>query len=424
MVQVYRKHWHKESFKTSLGYLRDLIVYFLPIPRLPLWVIKLLYGVIPEFIFFVHPRRSEDIFRGFPTLSIVRKFFDKQTTLNLISKLPPIVIGVVKTPTDVNGLVISSFSVPAILANERRTTLKEAFRGLAFASKISKRFAIVGLGGWWPAVTRRGIGLKDYAKKRNLVVTNGHCGTLVSLFLMIKEISEIASYKLEDMSVSILGVGKMGANLARAIYNKIGRLILIDVNAAKLSKVTEELRGNKYNHTVLQEIVSDKDPGVMKNILGSCHVLVCTTTNLRRLIIPEDIPPGSIIIDDARPEAVSRHISTDKIVLEGGLMKIVGVSIDYDFGFGYGDNVFGCLAETYALALDKLRTLRPTLGDVDINNYEEMKKFCLRNNLVCGDFKTLEVTIHKAQLYACLKNKSTNGVFLKAKQPHGQQVLS
>ena len=45
-------------------------------------------------------------------------------------------------------------------------------------------------------------------------------------------------------------------------------------------------------------------------------------------------------------------------------MKIKGVKQKYDFGFGIGENVFGCLSESYLLAADKTNNLKPTLGDV------------------------------------------------------------
>ena len=138
MVRVYRK-WHNKPTKTFFRYIRDVIVYFMPIRRLPSTLTKLLYGINPEFIFFVHPRRSEDIFRGLPFLVFLRRFLSKRQAINLISKLPPIVIGTVKTPTNINGLIISSFSIPEVLIKRRRLTLKEAFRGMSFGSKISKK---------------------------------------------------------------------------------------------------------------------------------------------------------------------------------------------------------------------------------------------------------------------------------------------
>ena len=407
MVRIYRDTWYKKPIGSFFGYLRDFIIYYLPLPRLPLRFIKLLYGVKPEYVFFVHPRRSEDIFRAFPFFTILRRFFDKQTTLKIIAKFPPIVIGQIKTPKNVNGLVVSSFFVPEFLVKTRRASLKEAFMAIAFSRKITKKKAIFGLGGWWPVVTRRGIGLKKFGEKNKLTVTNGHCGTLISLSLMLEKIATIGKIKQKDFKVAILGTGKMGTNLARALYNKVGELVLIDINPAKLEKIKDELANNHINHTKLR-VFTNKDKKVLADILSNSHLAICTTTNIGRVIPTEEIPHNTIIIDDSRPEAISRDIGNNIVVLEGGLMKISGIDIGYNFGFGFDENVFGCLAETYVLALDKAKTLKPTLGDVEIGNYEKMKTFCLRNAIESGDFKTMDLNISEDRIKKILEYKQEN----------------
>lgn len=407
MVQIYSEVWYKKPIASFWGYVRDFIIYFLPIPQLPSWLTRWLYGVDAKFVFFIHPRRSEDIFIAAPFFTLLRRFFDKQTTLKIIAKFPPIVIGRIKTPKNVEGLVLSSFFVPEILIKARRSTLKEAFMGISFARKISTKGAIFGLGGWWPIVTRRGIGLKDFAEKKGIVVTNGHCGTLVALSLILEKIAKVSSIDFEDMKVVILGVGKMGTNVARVVCNQIKELILIDINPAKLLKLEKELRAKDNGHTRLKICISDNNNGELKDILTDCHVSICTTTNLRRVIKTEDIPENTVIIDDSRPEAISRDAGHNKIVLEGGLMKIRGLDIDYNFGFGIDNNVFGCLAESYALALNALKILKPTLGDVDLENYERMKKFCLDNDIECGDFKSRDLTISEELIKKIVTNKNS-----------------
>lgn len=37
--------------------------------------------------------------------------------------------------------------------------------------------------------------------------------------------------------------------------------------------------------------------------------------------------------------------------------------------------------------LDGLRTLKPTLGEVDAENFQKLLSVCKQNKITCGDFK-------------------------------------
>ena len=228
----------------------------------------------------------------------------------------------------------------------------------------------------------------------------------MSLCLTLEKIANIGSMNLKEMKVVILGVGKMGTNLSRVLYNKVRELTLIDINPAKIAKVEKELLKRGGNHTKLRTFINHYENKRFKSAFSNSHISICTTTNLRRIIRTEDIPKNTIIIDDSRPEAISRDAGEGRIVLEGGLMKILDSHIDYNFGFGFDNNVFGCLAETYALALNGMKTLKATLGDIESSNYERMKTFCLTHDIGPGDLKTLDNNIPENKIEQIMKNKS------------------
>src|SRR3989338_9387402 len=106
------KHWQKNPYFSAVFLLRDLIVYILPLRSLPKFFVKILYKVTPKFIFFVHPRRTEDAYIALPFLTLIRRFFGKQVFLNTLRFLPPVVLGTVNTKQSVNGLIISSALLP------------------------------------------------------------------------------------------------------------------------------------------------------------------------------------------------------------------------------------------------------------------------------------------------------------------------
>ena len=367
--------WQKNPIISSLHVLRDAIIFFLPIKQIPSFIVKLLYGVEPKFIFFIHPRRTEDIYMAFPPSVIMRRILGKNLFIKTISLFPPVVLSNIQTPQGIDGLVLTSPLLSENFLKNRKGSLREAIKGLYFGSKLVKRGAVFGLGALWPMVTRRGLALIPYAKSKNITITNGHCGTLISLFLSIKKLSTLSSIPLEELKIAIIGVGKMGENLARILYGRVATISLIDINEARLNLVEKKLQ-EVMTETDIQKYTNHKDVGSIKDILNKNHIVVCTTSNIRRIIRPEDIPDNCIIIDDSRPEAIPRDLNGNRVVLEGGLMQIEGLIQSYDFGFGIDENVFGCLAESYLLSFDSTGELTPTLGEVKFENFNKMVSLC------------------------------------------------
>lgn len=409
-MQFYQKNksgkiWQKNPITSSLGVLRDTIIFFLPIKRLPPFVVEILYGVRPKFIFFIHPRRSEDVYIGFPPAVVIRRLLGKRLFLKIISLFYPTVVSVIRTPYNVNGLVLSSFLLPELFLKNKKLALRDAIRAVYFSSKLLPNGGVLGLGALWPMVTRRGLSLKHFAITKKTVITNGHCGTLISLFLTIKNIAAISNVRLENLKVAILGVGKMGENLAHALYGKVVTLTLVDINETRLDLVERKLR-KVMSQTDIQKYTNREDFGGMKEVFENNHIVVCTTSNVRRIIKPEEIPENSIIIDDSRPEGIPRELGMNRVVLEGGLLKINGIIQNYDYGFGFDENVFGCLAESYLLASDSSKSLAPTLGDIDFDNFDKMIDLCLELNISVGDFKCRDKIIEKEKIASIIKSKA------------------
>lgn len=400
-----RTPWQKNPFISLVHILRDTIIFFLPIRRLPPFLVKILYGVNPSFIFFIHPRRTEDIYIGFPPSVVVRRLLGKKLFLKIISLFYPTIVSVIRTPRNINGLVLSSFVLPEFFLRNKKIALREAVRGLYFSSKLLPKGAVLGLGALWPMVTRRGLSLKRFASSRNTVITNGHCGTLISLFLIIKSIAEFSNVHLENLKVAILGVGKMGENLAHALYGKVATLTLVDINEVRLDFVEKKLK-KIMSETDIQKYTNREDFGGIKEVFENNHIIVCTTSNVKRIIKPEEIPDNCIIIDDSRPEGIPRELSGNRVVLEGGLLKINGIVQNYDYGMGFDENVFGCLAESYLLSSDFSKVIKPTLGDIDFDNFNKMITLCQRLNVTVGDFKCRDKIIEKERIASIIKGKA------------------
>lgn len=391
-----------------MWFLRDYFVFILPLKRLPRVLVKLFYGVNPEFIFFVHARRREDIYIARPFLVLFRRVWGRKRFLRIIKYFPPFVLDTIRVRQNgktIEGLVVTSKFLPEILLQNNKESLKESFRGLFFVTKICSEGTVMGLGGLWPMVTRRGLALTKHAEQRGIKITNGHCGTLVSLYLTIEKLASISDIPFDGLKVAILGAGKMGTNLARALYGKVATLTLVDINDVRLNRVEENLK-SVTSKTDIQRFNNREDVGGITKVLESNHITVSTTSNLTRILRPEQIPKDSIIIDDSRPEGIPREISSQgAIVLEGGLMKIQNIEQYYDFGFGVDENVFGCLAESFMLVADKTQKISPTLGEVDFTNFNNMLSICNRLGVSVGDFKCRDEYVSEKKLISMLNNK-------------------
>lgn len=369
--------------------LRDFIINALPIKQLPTFLIKALYPFDPDFIFLTHPRNMDDIYKTAPFLKSLKKVLPESLICKIIGLCPAYSVAEINWKDKIYGLVVTTPVLPSELFKKREKAVKIAKTMISYIRKISSSTIYVGLAGWWPIITNNGLAFKRFLNTNDRIkVTNGHTTTLASIFLTIKQISVLSSLKMEKLNVMILGAGRMGAAVAKVLNGKVYKLGLGDRNIARLNIVKNSLTKKKSacvieNHVILETIKEER----LNLILSMYDIVVCTTSNVSYIVHKEKALKDCLIIDDSRPEAFPRIVDLNlhTAVLEGGLIKIDGIEINYDFGFGKKDNVFGCLAEAFMLALDRSVKLKPILGEVDINDFEFLLKFFKENDITAGD---------------------------------------
>ena len=376
-----------EWVNSLIKYLRDIAVNYLPIRKIPVGILKVLYGGTFDYVFLVHARRSQDFFISIPVLTFLRKRLGKRKFLNLMSFLPSKAVSCLESEDGLRGLVLVSSLMPATIASRRQRALKEMRSMVKFAEKVSNGKVVIGLGGWWPIVTSREKSLEKLVTNKNMSVTSGHTATILSILLMVEKIAWVSKIEMKKLRVLIVGAGKIGSQVAKSlIENGIKQITLMDINKIKMDKICRVL----YKRDVeIETVLIDNDFKNKVEVLDRHHLAICATSVSGKVIKPRDVPENYIIIDDSRPEAVSRITkSSSKIVLEGGLLKINGLKNDYDYGFGKDSNIFGCCCESYMLAKDRGKSIKATIGDIDLKNLNNYKCFCEKNNIEVGDFKS------------------------------------
>lgn len=377
----------RQSIGSFFQYLRDVLIYLCPFSVPDSFKVRLL-NVRPQFIFLGHPRKKEDILLAYPFFRLVRRVLPAKSFYKFVSHLPPAILSPIRTPSGIDGLFITSSWIPDLLFTNRRGASLEIRRCLKFSSKLlSKQSRYVGLGGWWPLLTKRGHAVQNLSRQLGVQVTTGHCGTLCSLYLTLQRLANIGKVPLEDLTLCIVGVGKMGQNVVKLLDGKVKKMLLVDTNSIKVERFAAQFSSKNYtSYEILQAPSAEK----MMRMIRSSHIAIFTTSNLRRIVPDQALPDATIILDDSRPEAVARSYDERRgiVVLEGGLLKIPGIQLDYDFGFGIDSNVFGCVGETYLLASDKGRRLAPTLGEVSSDNFWQMLTSAKEFGVEEGDLKS------------------------------------
>ena len=356
----------------------------------------------PDFIFFTHPRNEEDIDATIPFIKRLRKVVPSgliRWTLNLS---PCHVVAYVRGPSNKRGYVISVTELPERLFASRELTARLIKESVSFFKKISPKKIYVGLAAWWPIVSNSGLVFQKYlAANGNILVTSGHTATLASIFLSVTKLSEIFQIPLSELKLLIIGVGKVGGALADLFIGKVQKLGLVDKNPMRIQSLSINLT-TKSNASTIEPIpVDDADTeGTICRKIQEYDITVCTTSNIGLLVKDPAKLQNCVILDDSRPEAFPRVFSRERgvVVLEGGLMRIPGIRLDSDFGFGKEENVFGCLSEAVILALDGGKTIQPNIGEVDYENLLRLIEFCNHSGITVGEFKCGTETIKPADL--------------------------
>lgn len=256
---------------------------------------------------------------------------------------------------------------------------------------------IVGLGAFTSIVGDAGI---TVANNLDIAVTSGNSYTVATAIMGTKQAAQLMGKDLKECRAVVVGAtGSIGAASTRLLAKEVKHITLVARHRGRLEELAQELI--EQNHCEV-EISQD-----IHAVLKQADIVITVTSALDFLIEPDDLKPGAVVCDVARPRNVSREVSlkrNDVLVIEGGVINVPG-DVDFHFNFGFPPHTsYACMSETMILALDG-RYENFSLGrNLDINKVNLISKLADKHHFTLAGFRNFERAISAEHIEEVRRN--------------------
>jgi predicted amino acid dehydrogenase len=348
---------------------------------------------VDTFAFIIHPiDPKRDVSRKYPLLG--RLLTERQIDF-FSTFFPPVYISEINgitsaaTGKEIKGWFIACPYTPRrMLELPERTVYRKIIETGHLAEKLGAQ--ILGLGAYTSVVGDAGITI---AKVLELPVTTGDSYTIAIAVQAVREAARVMEITLPQATAAIVGAtGSIGRVCAELMAGEVAELILIGRREDALQELFERIQP-RTRASVQTSITMDDLP--------RADVILTVTSAIHDVIRPEDLKPGSVVCDVARPRDVSAMVAAvrkDILVIDGGMVDVPGqVDFHFDFGFPPGKG-YACMAETMALALEG-RFEDYTLGkEISPNRVNEIDAIASKHGFRLSGFRSFEREVTPEQI--------------------------
>ncbi len=338
-----------------------------------------------RFAFIIHPLVAKDFARKFPFAKNWRDGFIE----GIIKYIPPFkvsnITGIASPLNQSEGwFVVCPLTSRQMVEMPEEYVIQKIIKTGKVAEKLGAK--IVGLGAFTSVVGDAGI---TVAQNLNAAVTTGNSYTVATALEGMRQAAGIMDMSLERANILILGAtGSIGAACAQILAREVRFLTLAARDEIKLEKLAEQI----LRATGLAVRVTANTKAAMK----AADIIIAVTSAVDSIIEPEDLKPGAIVCDVARPRNVSRQVAQmrdDILVIEGGVVEVPG---DVDFGINFGfpsGTAYACMAETMILALEQ-RYENFTLGrELTVKQVETIDQLAKKHGFKLSGFRSFDRAI-------------------------------
>ena len=273
--------------------------------------------------------------------------------------------------------------------------LELVYERLIEAGRIAERLGagILGLGAFLKIVGDRGV---SAAQNLQIGVTTGNSLTAATAVDGALLAATRMGIDVGTAPVAVVGAtGSIGAACTLMLARRVGSLILVARHRDRLEALAERLRAAGATPVT---VTSD-----VRRAAGAADVVITVSSATDVLIQPEDLRPGAVVCDVARPRNVSRLVyerRNDVLVIDGGVIEVPG-PVDFGLDFGFPPRTCeACMAETMLLALER-RYDDYTLGqEIDLAKVEEIHALMRKHGFRLSGLRRFERQISDAEVEA------------------------
>ncbi|RYG58338.1 shikimate dehydrogenase, partial [bacterium] len=313
--------------------------------------LKLSLKLMNTFSFVIHPLElKRDAARYKPILGIFPEPIIEQIAMRMHPKHIASITGIESK----TGAQCEGFFVGCPLGTRQLLNLPPnvVYNKLVDAGKFSadNGAKIMGLGAFTSVAGDAGI---TVAKRLEGIinVTSGNSYTIYTAVEGLLKGADMMGVDVSSSTVAIVGAtGSIGAVCAKILAPKVGEVILLGRDEAKLEKLRADVESRS---DCVAQVTSSTD--ISTSLKGADLVLTVSSAG-KELIFPEDLKIGAVICDVARPRDVSKSVvekRDDVLVIEGGVIRVPGKNVEFNFEFGFPQSTaFACMSETMMMALE------------------------------------------------------------------------
>ena len=349
-----------------------------------------------KFAFIIHPIHIDDYYRKFPFFRRLPQFVVERAA----RLIPPMklsdITGVRSSYNECAGEFIGCpLTSQLLLQVPHEESLRKIIACVKLAEKNGAK--IVGLGALTSVVGDAGITI---AKNAGIAVTTGNSFTVYTALEGTRKAAELMGHTWSKADIVILGAtGSIGSVCARLLARENKYITLIAREQSKLERLAARIL---YETGTAVKITSTVQDAVRK-----ADVVIAVSSSLDCQIMPEDLKPGSVVCDVARPRDVSPRVAmerNDVLVIEGGVVDVPGeVNFNFNFGFPPG-KAYACMAETMILTLEKRFECFSLGRDIEIERVEEIALLAKKHGFKLSGFRSFEKAVTMEQIEEVKRN--------------------
>jgi len=338
------------------------------------------------FAFLIHPLRIDDFARRYP----VTRRLPAPLVERVFRWVPPRLVSHITGIRSATGATAEGWFIGLPLTPRLLLTspLPFVYRRLIQSGRLAEALGakIIGLGAFSKIVGDRGL---TVAAHLSIAVTTGNSYTAATGVEGALRAAERMGIVPAKATAAVVGAtGSIGAACSELLARAVGRLLLVARTRENLEALEARL-GPRARASIGVE--TD-----VRRAVREADIVLTVSSATDTLIEPEDLRPGAVVCDVARPRNVSRLVyerRDDVLVIDGGVIEVPG---DPQFGFDFGfppRMVEACMAETMVLALEG-RYEHFTIGkEISVPRVEEMAALARRHGFRMSGFRRFERAI-------------------------------